>query len=550
MNRKFIPYIYILLFFYNLTSVVGQNNADYHLLLLSKDSVENNELKKLNYKQLFKTQEALQSEIQRVLFYLKKEGYYTLYLESISTKNNTSTAFLNLGQKTHTIKIHISENIKENISSYPIKKDTIELTSNKLTKFLETLNSNLEKQGKGLSKFTLSKINIQNSSLIATLNLEEAIQRNTDKIIIKGFQDFPKNYTKHFFKSGKKNILNKKLIENISNKTKQLSFATEIKSPEILFSKDSTFIYVYLQKKQNSSFDGMLNFNSKEQSDGIELSGYLDLRLVNSFHQGETLRLYWKNNGDQKQTINISAELPYLFNSAFKTTVAFNLFRSDSTFSSSNLQASIAYPIGNHSEVALQYQLENSTNLLTVSSTQIADYQKYYVGPSYTFNKKTENEWLVEFSVMTGQRTTDNNTTLQYKLDLTASLLYKLSQRWRFLLKNTSGFLISKDYTLNESYRLGGIHSFRGSKAASIFASKYSFINSEFRYLTQQKSYIYSITDIGRFIYTNQEHDLYSLGIGYSYQLSSSIIDLNYVYGINESSQNNSLINIKFITNF
>ncbi|GGG89792.1 membrane protein [Polaribacter pacificus] len=518
--------------------------------LLSKDSIENIELKKLNYQKNFKNKDALTFEIQRALNYLKKEGYYTLFIERINNENKNSTAYLNLGQKILTATIHIPQNVKKNIIGYPIKKNKIELTANELPIFLEKLNSNLEKQGKGFSKFTLSKINIQNSSLIATLNLEEAIQRNADKIIIKGFQDFPKNYTKHFFKSGKKNLLNKKLLESISSKTNQLSFVSELKPPEILFSKDSTFIYVYLQKKLNNSFDGMLNFNSKEQGGGIELSGYVDLNLVNAFNFGEELRINWKNNGNEKQTLKLEATLPYLFNTSITSHIGFNLYKSDSTFLNNNITVALTSPIANNTQLGLQFQYESSKDLLNNAPDSIRAYQKYFIGPRIDFISGKQNNWKSSLQLLVGSKNELNQQTSQYKINISSNLLLDLAKRFELYINNSSGLLVSNNILHNENYRLGGINNFRGFREESIFATKYSFVNTEIRYRTQEKSYMYTLLDFGVFNQEEKSSFLYALGIGYAYYMKDNSIDLNYTYGISGNPTNTSLINVKFLTKF
>ena len=39
------------------------------------------------------------------------------------------------------------------------------------------------------------------------------------------------------------------------------------------------YIYLYLKKKNANKFDGLIGFNSKEDGNGLEFNGYLDLHL-------------------------------------------------------------------------------------------------------------------------------------------------------------------------------------------------------------------------------------------------------------------------------
>jgi hypothetical protein len=82
----------------------------------------------------------------------------------------------------------------------------------------------------------------------------------------------------------------------------------QIKYPEILFTEDSTKVYVY-QKKSNT-LTGSLDSVIMKIKDSF--NGYLDLTLENSLHVGEQFSL-WKTDGNKQRTFKTALELPYLF---------------------------------------------------------------------------------------------------------------------------------------------------------------------------------------------------------------------------------------------
>ncbi len=518
--------------------------------LIAVDSLESKQLKKLKYQTAFNSEQRLEEEIQEVILFLKKEGFFTTYIEKKTKTNNKYLIYLNLGKQLLMAKIQIPSQLIKQLNNFSFDKNILELPINKLPDFLENLSKKLEQQGQGFSKFSLTQSHIEKSTFIATLSFQEAKPRNIDKIIIKGFPNFPENFTKHYFQAKNKNILNAALLENLSIKTAQLAFASEIKPPEVLFSKDATFIYMYLKEEKNSSFDGMINFSSKEQSGGIQLSGYLDLKLINTFNYGEELKIHWKNNGNEKQVIELGAKLPFLFKSSLTGAFDFSLYRSDSTFLTNTIHLGLSTALTNKTSIGLQYSFESSKELLNNSPDSIKAYQKQFIGPSFHFNSNNKSNY--EFSIQTtiGTKQVLTNTIPQYKIDFTGSILTPLSKRLTAYIKNTSGFLISDNLFFNENYRLGGINNFRGFREESIFASKYSFVNTELRFSTQEKSYLYTLFDFGSFFQTNKNKILYAFGVGYAYSLKNNTINFNYTYGISDSSPNNSLINVKFLTIF
>ena len=95
-----------------------------------------------------------------------------------------------------------------------------------------------------------------------------------------------------------------------------MQFISEIKPPEVLFTKDSTLLYIYFKKQQNNSFDGIVNFTSKEDG-GVLFNGNINLKLNNVLNTGERFELFWNSIGEERQEFKLSTNLPYILNSKF-----------------------------------------------------------------------------------------------------------------------------------------------------------------------------------------------------------------------------------------
>ena len=518
--------------------------------LIAVDSLESKQLKKLKYQTAFNSEQRLEEEIQEVILFLKKEGFFTTYIEKKTKTNNKYLIYLNLGKQLLMAKIQIPSQLIKQLNNFSFDKNILELPINKLPDFLENLSKKLEQQGQGFSKFSLTQSHIEKSTFIATLSFQQSKPRNIDKIITKGYSNFPENFIKHYFQAKNKNILNAAFLENLSIKTAELAIVSEIKPPEVLFSKDSTLIYMYLREEKNSSFDGMINFSSKEQSGGIQLTGYLDLQLINTFNYGEELKIQWKNNGNQKQVIELSAKLPYIFKSSLTGAFNFSLYRSDSTFLTNTVHLGLLTALTNKTSIGLHYSFESSKDLLNNAPDSIKAYQKQFIGPSLNYISKNKTTWQLNIQAALGTKQVLTGKIPQYKIDFTGSIETPLSNKLSGYLKNTTGFLLSDELLFNENYRLGGMNNFRGFREESIFASRYTFANTELRFATQEKSYIYALFDFGSFFRQNESRFLYALGVGYAYSLKNNTINFNYTYGISDSSPNNALINVKFLTFF
>ena len=117
---------------------------------------------------------------------------------------------------------------------------------------------------------------MKNDTLIIELTISDSSNRKIDKVIVKGYDEFPEKFIKRFFKINKQTIFSKQKMKEVSQLTKNLDFVREKKEPEVLFKKDSTHLYLFVDKLETSSFDGIINFASKENGQGLLLNGNLD----------------------------------------------------------------------------------------------------------------------------------------------------------------------------------------------------------------------------------------------------------------------------------
>lgn len=418
--------------------------------------------------------------------------------------------------------------------------------------FIDSITNTLEKKGDLFSKIHLENIQQKQNNLFADLKIEKSHLRKIDTTIIKGYDNFPRSYLKNYLIQERDPILNINKIAEISKNIKDLNFVSEIKSPEILFTKDSTLLYLYLKKDKINNFDGLLNFSSDENNN-LLFTGYLNLELNNILNRGESFSLLWKANGKQSQNFNIKTTIPYIFNSRFTPELQFNIHKQDSTFLNTKLNTRLLYNYSNKSSIGITYKSENSIEtLINTVNDSIADFSNSFIGILYSHRISKQDifnndKFYFEINPSIGER----NSEQQFQLNLKLQYIFDFSKKSSFYINNQSGYLNSEDILTNELYRIGGVNSIRGFNEESIFTSKYTYFNTEYRYLTSPKSYIYSITDFGYFkaINSNENKQIFSLGIGYLFRINNSQLNINYNYGVQNaglSSNNSSRISIYF----
>ena len=538
LNKKFIPYIYILFLscFSHLT--FGQKNE---LILVTKDTIQNRIVS-----EIYQTKKHLQKkdaldEIDRILQQVKKRGFFTARIDSISKTNKELIAYLDLGKKINEIIIVTKKDNTNGIIDSGI--DSIKIKTREFSDLTNQLLKQIDRKGNSFSEITYVNPLLKNDTLLLEMKISNSSSRKIDKVITRGYEDFPKKFITKYFLIDKNTVFSKKKLNQVSALSNKLDFIKEKKAPEVLFKKDSTHLYLFLDKIGTSSFDGLVNFSSKENGKGLLLNGNLDLKLNNTFNTGEKFEIIWNKVSDEKTDFKINSYVPYILNSKFSTTLEFYLYREDSTFINTNFELKTDYSINQKSHASILYSSEKSNYLLNISNNDLASYSNYFIGLGYELKKSSTSNLYkykngLNLNLTIGKRKTDRESINQLKFHFSAFANVQINNRGYLNIKNESGLLTSKNYLLNELFRIGGANSIRGYNEQSIFTNGYSYSNIEFRYSLDTSSYLYSITDLG--VYkentTNKIKKLLGIGAGYQFRINNNLVNLGYVISTNSST--------------
>ena len=539
LSKKIIPYIYILFFGCFSYGIVGQN---LELKITTKDSLQVHVLNKIVFKKKHNLEAGVYNEITNIHSNLKKEGFFVATLDTIIKENEKYEAMFTLGKKTENLILILPQEFKKN--TFGQFNDSVRIKTKTFENFTNLLLTNLDATGNSFSEISFTKPTLINDTLILNLKIIKSKSRTIDKVLVKGYDKFPKKFLKQFFKITKPTVFSKKKMKAVSQLTKSLDFIQEKKAPEVLFKKDSTHLYLFLDKLETSSFDGIINFASKENEEGLLLNGNLDLKLNNILNTGEKFELFWNKVAKEKSEFKINSSIPYIFNTPLSIALGFNLYRQDSTFLNTRFNLNTQYELNTKSRTSISYSSETSSYLLNTAENNFDSYSNYFIGIGYQLKNLSENElfknnYSLAIKSKLGKRKNEISDQTQFQLEVLTSLNIQTNKKSYINIKSESKILRSKNYLINELYRIGGANSIRGVNEQSIFTDSYSFANIEFRYLTSTSSYLYSITDLGFYknSITDKLNNAYGLGGGYRFKLNNNFVDLGYVIGNNSDNQ-------------
>ncbi|MCI4442430.1 MAG: hypothetical protein JHC39_02895 [Lentimicrobium sp.] len=563
--------------------------------IIGNSTIETKVIDSLKYNSLHANAKAVADEVNTLSERLSKIGYIeNQILENSKENDSTYTAKISLGTQIKSIHIYIGRKIlsppvnyreskgegaKTRIDNNSIIKDLIGLDKTKdslilpyseIESFLNSSLQKLEQNGYALAKLQLVNIQKKKNLLFADLQFDSGRQRELDEIVVQFGESskkgsFPKGHLKQMNRKYRNTILNQETVRKVQDDFEKFGFVNQVKNPELLFTQDTTKIYVYLEKRKSNTFDGFIGFANNENGK-LTFNGYLDLVLENTIKAGEQFSLYWKSDGNNQKTFKTSIDLPYIFKSPIGLKAQIYIFKQDSIYQNTKTAIDLGYFADYNTRIYLGYQSTESSDIQNTNNSTISDYKNSFLTANLeyskfdfvnsTFPKKTN----LSITMGLGKRTTTDlaetaGRSKQTYININAMHNFYLNKKNCFNINYQNYFLKSDTYIINELYRFGGINSIRGFAENSLQANFMTAIITEYRYIISPDLYMHSIMDYGYYQddSSNKKGNLLGFGLGLGVQTRNGLLKLAIANGSTKTQEikgTNTIVTISFKTNF
>ena len=558
---------------------------------------ENKILDSLNYISKHQNLKSIDDEITTASEKLSKLGYLeNQFLEKIKINDSCYSAKFRTGNKIKFIHIYIGEkslftkpliNQKNNVTEtenttdnkntiirdligFNTGKDTLIVSFLEIESFLNESIQKLEQQGYAFAKLKLIHTKIKNKILLSELQIELGTPKYLNEIVVKYANSdkknsFPKGHLAQLNRKYQNRTFNKNSINEIYKDFEKLRFVSQIKYPEVLFTRDTTKVYVYLNERKSNTFDGFIGFANNE-SKKIRFNGYLDATLENTLKLGEQFSLYWKSDGNDQKTFTTGIEIPYLFKSPIGIKAKIHIFKQDSIFQNIKTEINLGYYADYNTRIFLGYQSTESSDIQNTNNINISDYNNSFVSSTLDylkFDTQNSNFWIKSklfINLGIGKRTTNefavsSGAIKQFYVNLQATHNFYLNTKNCININYHNYFLKSNTYLTNELYRFGGINSIRGFAENNFQASFANALQSEYRYIVSPNLYLYTLFD---YCYyeddsLNKKDNLTGLGLGFGLKTGNGLLKFAFANGKTKNENielNKSIIHINYSLEF
>lgn len=519
-------------------------------------------LKKIPYKKVFSGKAERDKELQNVLFTCFDNAYLTAAYDSVITDSLSMKAHLNFGAQYKWAELkkgNVDEGVLSEIgfreklySNKPVYYKSVKRVQEKLIIYYEN-------NGYPFASVKLDSIVITEDKLSARLNLTKNNEIKIDSVLIKGTAKIAPVYIYNYLGIKPGSLYNESQLKKVNTRIAELPFVRSAKPANVIFSDKFNKLVLNLEKKRASQFDGIVGILPDNKTGKVLFTGDVRLKLQNGLGRGELIDLNWRRLQTQTQDLKIRLVYPFILRSPFGVDYNFKLYKKDTTFLDVNQNIGVQYLLIGGNYVKVFYNNKTSTLLSTKGleflttlppnadvTTNMYGLGLKYEKLDYRLNPRKGFSVLVNASA--GTKKIKKNANLNpviydklklnsalYNGDFEGSVFLPIADRSTVKVGIQSAFIYGETTFQNELFRIGGLKTLRGFDEESIYASSFSILTLEYRFILEQNSYLYVFGDGAWYEnneVTNYVNDIpYGFGAGISFETKAGIFSINYALG-------------------
>lgn len=517
--------------------------------------------KKLRFNQNHKDSLSIIQELNAVKTKWQNKGFIEANYDSILWEGTTVRAKLHVGKTYQWNKITLSDSIKNELKGTFRYREKIftnqALSLHEFLEFTESILKEFENNGYPFVKVRYINTKFISSNEIASeLWVDKGPLVNITKIHVKGpGKIHPKFvYTHLQIKPGQ--AYSEVALSRISKRILEISFVSEIKPHEVLFTQEGAELFLYLQTSKSSNANGIIGIQPNNQTGKVNVTGEVKLKLQNLLKRGELFRLEWRKMQPQTQDFLVHINYPYLFGSSFGVDGQFKLYKRDSSFLNLNANIGLQYALKGSNYLKAFYEFESSDLLIlpaNLTQNSIVDIRKnnYGIGflkGQYDYRPNPRKGYQIELSANIGSKVLKKKNDvpdslyndiklrdINYGLQFKGDVFIPFFKRHTFRIANQTSVIFADELFTNEALRFGGFNTLRGFDEELFYTTFYSVFTIEYRFLIDYRSAVFAFFDQGLYETNtrgNYDKDTpFGFGIGLNMGTKIGTFQLSYAFG-------------------
>lgn len=464
---------------------------------------------------------------------LTQNSYYLTELRNVKKEANRTEIYFDTGKNFNEANVKLTEEIAKNLN---LKQ---EFFTKNLDSLRKEINASYRARGFTFNRVKSKFLGMQQNIPHIEISVVSGEQRKINSFVIKGYDKVPKRFVKNLEKDFQGKIYADENLIRINQSLQNHPFISLEKPAQTLFTKDSTQVFLFLQKRKSNSFDGIIGFGN-DKTEKFTFNGSLNMNFRNMFNSFETVNIFWQRNPDKGQIFDLKTDIPYLFKSNLGLDLNVNIYRQDSTFANVKFLPSLYLHLSNRQKLGLRGTFETSS-VIDSLYIQGKDFGKKGIGIWYDFTEPSEIELFMHKTKIRASAdyistlySKDNTKISQNNFFFYGERNFYISGNHYLNLKAETALINSKnELVANELLRFGGWNSFRGFNENALFADFYYFGTAEYRFLAGNQAFFDVFGQYGELNNKSLslKPKLYSFGLGFNFFLPIGLMSFQISNG-------------------
>ena len=485
-----------------------------------------------------------------VLNELYANGFIEAAIDSVVQDNNVFIYYFYLGNQYVWERLAASQEViialeHSGVRTSGFKGD--EFDYKRVITIFENVVTYFENHGYPFVTTRLDSIKIDENKVSAFLAVDKGAYYEIDTVFFNNEDIVSRDFMLKTIDIKPGDAYSEKKIKEIKKRINNLEFLRMGDGFAVHFDTSKSWIDLSVKKRKSNSFDGVIGFYSDDKTGKIAFSGNINLKLMNSFKTGETLKFNWIRPQAGNQTLDLFYSQPYFFTTHFGGDYIFQLYRQDSSFTNVLNKPVIAYRFSSEDYISIY-----GSHFLSQISPFYADTNKrgfstLSFGIGFSSNKldyklNPRKGYRVSFDTEAGKKVIKDDidsgiesVSTKAMMHLQGELFIPVFGKSAFRIANQSAAILNDNIFENELFRIGGFKTLRGFDEEAIKASAFSIMDFEYRLLIQQNSNLsifYNIAFTERNITDGYANIIYQgFGAGLSFDTGAGILSLYYAVG-------------------
>lgn len=457
----------------------------------------------------YSTSKQLHDQLQTMQLTAFKKGFFLCSIDSIVTKDSSNVqVYGQLGEKIKGITISINTETAQLLASLGLQPKAFEQVKadpEKITALVQAVLDKLVNSGYPFAQVGFETLTYQDNRLVTQLKITPNMRLKWTSIeIIGNSVKLSPKFVAAFLGIQAGDLFNQRTENYISIRLKQLPYLRETKAHELLFTPEGVQLFLYLESRPVSSFNGTVGLQQNPVTLSYQLTGDLRLKLQNAFKKGELMELNWKSIAPGSPQLRLQTNVPFFLQTPFGIDGQFQLFKRDSSFLELKTGIGVSYFVSKGNTLKGFYRnyqsslLGNQTNPL-VGSVKSNQYGLaiHHQTIDYLPNPRTGLIWLIEGTAGTRKLTKDSVETnsviytAKIVLDWYASVSKRIVVKTGILAEGFNARSIQQ----NELLRFGGNNQQRGFLEDELLASTKVTGTIEARFILDLNTYFFTFFD-------------------------------------------------------